>query len=182
VTLGGLGLIGTRIQFRADLGYGNSFHQAVPDSERDVSFSGIIGGASAKVNLADRDILSLAYTHDFADSLFGNFIARDAIDFNFTHAFSYRVHGTASMKFAVDRYSDIPPLEDQQPIPAARVDLPFDATVRGDYFLREDFKVGGNLSILGNVSNFVVRDLVTGGINDANYVEIQAGVIAVYTY
>lgn len=182
VTLGALGIIKNRIQFRADLGYGNSFHRPVADPARNVSFSGIIGKLGFRANIADRDILTATYSHDFADSLFGNFIRRDQLDFSITHAFSRQFQGTASVRMSLDRYSDLPPLIDQQPLQENRIDFPFAVSAKGEYFFRKDLRVGGNISAIANVSNFQVLDLISGGINDASYFQLMAGVHAAYVY
>ena len=182
--LGAIGLIGSRIQFNANIGYGNSFHLAPEGSIQDVSFSGVIGQASMRLNLGDRDIISAGYSHDFADTLFGNFIRRDELNLSLAHLFSSRFQATGTARISLDRFSNIPLLEDQEVADdtLARIDVPISLLAEVAYLVRKDLKVAGNLGILGNVSNFTVRDLNTGGLNEAGYLAVQAGVTALYSF
>jgi hypothetical protein len=182
--LGAIGLIGARVQFNANMGYGNSFHQANPGSIQDVSFRGVIGQASMKVNLGDRDIISAGYSHDFAQSLFSNFIRRDSLNFGLSHLFSSRLQATGTAAVSVDRYSNIPLLDEQEVVEGVllRVDVPMTFNTAVTYQARKDLQVGGDVGILGNVSNFIVRDLNTGGLNDASYFIVRAGVVATYIF
>lgn len=184
-TIGGLGLVGSRIQFSANVGYGNSFHRAtgaLAGTSRDVSFSGIIGQVSASVNLADRNVLSAGFEHNFATSLFGNFVTRDALSASLTHSFSSRLQASGALKVSVDRFSDIPPLDGLQPIQAARLDVPLLVNADVTYLARADLKVGGFVGLVSNISNFQTRDLNNGGINAAGFFQAQLGVQASYAY
>jgi hypothetical protein len=184
IQLGAIGLIGARVQFNANMGYGNSFHLAPEGSIQDVSFEGLIGQASARLNLGDRDIIGAGYSHDFATTLFSNFVRRDAFNFSLSHLFSSRLQSTATAQFSVDRFSNIPVLDDQEVADNTtnRVDVPISVLADISYLARKDLKVVGNFGLGGNISNFTVRDLNTGGLNDASYLAVQAGVAAVYSF
>ena len=182
--LGAIGLIGSRIQFNTNIGYGNSFHLAPEGSIQDVSFHGVIGQASLRLNLGDRDIIAAGYSHDFASTLFGNFIRRDEVNFSLSHMFSSRLQATSTARLSVDRFSNIPLLEDQEVADDTllRVDVPISVLTEVAYLARKDLKVAGNLGIVANISNFTIRDLNTGGLNEAGYVAVQAGVTALYSF
>jgi hypothetical protein len=185
-TIGALGVIGSRIQFSANIGYGNSFHRAVgalAGTSRDVSFSGVIGQLGGSINLADRTALNAVYSHNFESSLFGNFITRDELSVSLVHAFTPRLQTTGTFRTSIDRYSDIPPLDGLEATnPVARVDVPLQAAIDATYLARKDLRVGLFGSTLLNLSNFSARDLSNGGINDAGFFQAQLGVQATYAY
>jgi hypothetical protein len=184
VSLGALGIIGARIQFKTSVGYGNSFHKRTGDPANEVSFSGVIGEANMRVNLADRDILAVGYSHNFATTLFGNFVTRDSVSASLIHSFSPRMQASGDFSASFDRYSNIPALDGQIPVnpDLPRRDIPITLGIKGEYLLRPDLKVGGSFSMISYNSNFQTQDDINNGINDAGYFSVRFGLQAAYTY
>jgi hypothetical protein len=121
------GLLTAKLSFDLYAGYANGFYQSGPSPN-----TGIVG-----LNLTWKPYalgsLTLAYRHDFANTLLGVYADIDNVQASWTQQI-WRFTGFLRLGYQNTRYKGITAIADNQPAPDHRTDNGFTLNARIDYF------------------------------------------------
>jgi hypothetical protein len=144
--------------------------------------STVVGGADVRYQVGSRVALSAGYTHDFSNSLFGNYYTRDTVAVRYSQALTERLGVWTQLVFERRGFSDVPmPEPGEVFLATSRADNFLDLSAAAEYSLSSFQRLGILYRINANLnSDFrLMNGTETQGVDYARH-EIMGRVAVTY--